>query len=422
MSPTLRPYDADRDLDHVARIWHETRWIDRGNDAQRAALTTFLAGGEAEVGLVDDAAECMVHRTAGTIDHGSGTHTAVLPASVVSAVTTSHVGRRQRLASTLTARAVALAAADGATVSLLGMFEQGFYDRFGFATGSPVLLATFDPASLQLDGRRARRPTRFGIDDGTALSAAMQRRLPHHGRVTLAAPGVMAAELGFSEQPFVLGYRDGERITHFVAGTLKEENGPFEIAAYSYETGEQLLELLALLRELGDQIHSVEMTEPAHLQLYPLLVEPNRQRSRSRRGAHESGAKSATWWQIRVNDVATVVAAHRWVGEPVEFDLVVDDPVDAFLDADRCGWAGATGTYRVRVTEESSAERIDGERAGDGSRPVLRAGVGAFGRLWFGVQPATPLALTGELDAPPELLSALDDALRLPTPTPGQFF
>lgn len=418
VAPTVRTFDPATDVDHVVRIWHETRWLDADNDAQRAALRAFLEGGAAEVGVVDGAAECLVHRTPATIDHA----VTVLPASVVSAVTTSHVGRRRRFASTLTARAVARAGAEGAAVSLLGMFEQGFYDRFGFATGSPVPIVTFDPASLRLGGRSARRPVRFGVDDGPALSAAMRRRLPHHGRVTLDSPNVMGAELGFADQPFALGYRDGDRITHFLAGNLKDENGPFEVLAYSYETGEQLLELLALLHELGDQVHSVELLEPPHLQLHPLLAEPNRQRSRSRRGAHESGTRAATWWQLRVLDVPAVVAAHRWVGAPVEFDLVIDDPVGTFLDDDRCGWAGTTGAYRVRVAEESSAERIDDTHAGDGSRPVVRAGIGAFSRLWFGVRPATSLALTGELDAPGDLLTALDAALLLPTPTPGQFF
>jgi hypothetical protein len=250
----------------------------------------------------------------------------------------------------------------------------------------------------------------------------MQRRLGHHGRVTLGAPEAMAAEFGFAEQPFALGYRDGDRITHFVAGSLKEESGPFEVTMCSYETGDQLLELLALLQELGDQIHSVELTEPAHLQLQPLLAEPNRQRSRSRRGAHESGTRAVAWWQLRVNDVPAVVAAHRWPGDPVEFDLVVRDPVDAFLDEERCGWAGTTGAYRIRVGDESSAERIDDARVGDGSRSVVRCPIGAFSRLWFGVQPATSLGLTGELAGPAPLLSELDRALLLPTPTPGQFF
>ena len=320
------------------------------------------------------------------------------------------------------------AADDGAGVVLLGMFEQGFYDRFGFATGAPMMIATFDPDSLRVDHVPYRAPVRLGLDDSVAMGEAMRRRLAHHGRVTLDAADIMAAEWGFIEQPFALGYRDGDRITHFVAGSLEEENGPFEVQFCCYETGEQLLELLRLLHELGDQVHSVEMIEPAHLQLHPLLHTPNRQRSRSRRGAHETGTRASTWWQFRVLDVPAVVAARRWVGPPVEFDAVLTDPLDELLidpltNAAGGGASTATaGSYRIRIAEESSAERLVGAEAGVGGRPVVRCSVGSFSRLWFGVRPATSLALTGEVVAPSTLLRQLDDALLLPRPQPGQFF
>jgi predicted acetyltransferase len=424
MNAIFRPFDAEIDVADVARIWHETRWIDADNDGHRRALEAFLGGGSAEVGVIDGAAECLVHRTLGTIDYDHST----LPASVISAVTTSHVGRRQRLASTLTARALAHAAADGAAVALLGMFEQGFYDRFGFATGAPTIIATFDPDSLRVDHVPYRPPVRLGLDDSVAMGEAMRRRLAHHGRVTLDAVDIMAAEWGFLEQPFALGYRDGDRITHFVAGSLKEENGPFEIQFCSYETGEQLLELLRLLHELGDQVHSVELVEPAHIQLHPLLDSPNRQRSRSRRGAHETATRAATWWQFRVLDVPTVVGARHWIGPPVEFDMVVTDPVEDMLTAplpratDDASWSGTAGTYRIRVGATSTGERLTEAEAGAGDRPVMRCSIGSFSRLWFGVQPATSLALTAEIDAPATLLDELDAALLLPRPQPGQFF
>lgn len=418
MAATFRPFDAEVDTADVVRIWHETRWIDSDNEGQRRALGAFLGGGSAEVGVIDGAAECLVHRTPGTIDYDRTT----LPASVISAVTTSHVGRRQRLASTLTTRALARASEDGAAVALLGMFEQGFYDRFGFATGAPMLIATFDPDSLRVDHVPYRPPARLGLDDARAMGDAMRRRRSHHGRVTLDAVDVMTAEWGFIEQPFALGYRDGDRITHFVAGSLKEENGPFEIQFCSYETGDQLLELLRLLHELGDQVHSVELVEPPHLQLHPLIEAPNRQRSRSRRGAHETGTRAATWWQLRLLDVPAAASARRWVGPPVEFDLVVSDPLEAMLPdaADDIAWTGTGGSYRIRIAEESSGERI--AEAGADGRPVLRCSIGSFSRLWFGVQPATSLALVSEIDAPGSLLDQLDAALLLPRPQPGQFF
>ena len=42
----------------------------------------------------------------------------------------------------------------------------------------------------------------------------------------------------------------------------------------------------------------------------------------------------------------------------------------------------------------------------------------AFTRLWLGVRPASGLTLTDDLAGPDELLTALDEALRLPTANP----
>ena len=44
------------------------------------------------------------------------------------------------------------------------------------------------------------------------------------------------------------------------------------------------------------------------------------------------------------------------------------------------------------------------------------AGIGAFTRLWLGVRPATGLTITDQLAGPPEILTALDVAFRLPPP------
>jgi hypothetical protein len=294
------------------------------------------------------------------------------------------------------------------------MFEQGFYDRFGFGTGGPVMIASFDPGSLRVDHVPYRTPRRLGPADSPALGDALRRRLPHHGMVALEAPRVVEAELGFLEQPFALGYRDGDRVTHFLAGSLKEEHGPFEVSMVAYETGEQLLELLRLLRELGDQIYTVQMMEPAHVQLQTLIEAPARQRIRSRRGAHETVTRAVTWWQLRMLDVAPVVAARSWAGEPVDFVADVSDPVTGFLDD--AGWRGVTGRYRIHLGETSHAEPAE---SGGGDVPTLRCSVGAFSRLWFGVRPATSLALTDGLAGPPDLLARLDRALRLPPPVPG---
>ena len=274
-------------------------------------------------------------------------------------------------------------------------------------------MVSFDHASLKVDHVPYRTPIRLTAADSPEVDQCLQRRLPHHGMITLEAPHFFEAEMAFLEKPLALGYHDGDRLTHFVAGSLKEEHGPFDIAMMSYETGPELLELLRLLRELGDQIHSVKMIEPPEVQLQSLIEMPIRQRSRSINAAHESGARSHTWWQLRILDIATVVSARHWPGDPVQFDLLVSVPVADHLDPE-AGWAGVAGTYTVDLGRTTSAVPSE-----FGERPILHCSINAFSRLWFGVQPATSLLLMGEIDAPDALCRQLDVALRLPTPHPG---
>jgi hypothetical protein len=51
----------------------------------------------------------------------------------------------------------------------------------------------------------------------------------------------------------------------------------------------------------------------------------------------------------------------------------------------------------------------------------MEASINAFTRFWFGVRPASSLAITDRLAAPAELLADLDVAVRLPTPSFGWF-
>jgi len=337
-----------------------------------------------------------------------------LPLCAITAVTTSHVGRRQRFASTMTARALRQGAESGAAVAALGMFEQGFYDRLGFGTGSYTNRFRFDPATLQVADAPARPPVRLGSEHTVEMHHALAQRLPHHGAVVLDAPRLMAAELGFLEHPVALGYRDdGGSLTHFLAGSMSDEHGPFAVSVLTYRSGAELRELLGLLRQLADQVHVVELTEPASLQLQSLLAEPLRHRNRTQGGTAENSARADAWWQARVLDLEPCVAAVRSCGEPVELDLELTDPVADHLPDDG-GWRGVGGRYTVVLGDPSS---VAGRRAGD--RPLLRCSVGTFTRLWFGVCPASALALTDGLDAPPELCERLDRAIRLPPFVPG---
>ena len=96
------------------------------------------------------------------------------------------------------------------------------------------------------------------------------------------------------------------------------------------------------------------------------------------------------------------------------FDLTLTDPLADKVDS---GWPGVGGDYTITIGQTSSAEPRH-----RGDLPVLTATVGAFTRLWFGVAPATTLAVSDPLEAPAELLEQLDDALSLPRPVPGWQF
>ena len=412
MALDIRAY-RDEDFDAVARIWREVRWID-DEDREKEGLRWYLGGGNAEVGLLDGEAECMVHRTAGTIRYDR----TALPLSAVTGVTTSQIARKQRLASTMTARALQRGADEGAAVSALGMFEQGFYDRFGFGTGSYMHQVTFDPSKLHVGHVPYRRPVRLTLDDAAEMQTSLNARLVSHGGITLDAPNLMEAELRWTEHLFALGYRDeaGE-LTHYFAGSLKDENGPFVVNLFVYRTTDQLLELLRLFRELSDQYHWVKMAEPAHAQLQALIEAPIRERSRTRRTEAENSIFTLAWWQLRVLDLAACVSARSWPGDPVVFNLELSDPVTPFLEGAPGSWTGISGDYTVTIGSTSTIN--DGHDAG---APTVSCGVGAFSRLWFGICPASSLAVTDDFSAPAELTEALDDALRLPPCVPGMYF
>ena len=404
-----RPYDEARDLAAVTRMWREVGWID-DSDGQAAGLKTFLAMADARVADVRGEAECLVHHAFGTIRH-SGTD---LPLCAISAVTTSHVGRRQGLASALLVEALGEAVDAGAAVATLGFFEQGYYDRFGFGTSTYEHRLSLDPASLQVP-LPDRPPVRIGADDLGELHALLTRRHRGHGSVVLDPPQWFEPEWAWLDKPFGLGFRSGDgRLTHAFIGSAQDEHGPYRIEILGYEEPHQLLELLGVVRTLGDQVNRVVFAdEPAGIQLQDLTEEPIRQR-RVARLAGGSGAlhEAVANQQDRILDLDACIGAVHLRTPPVAFGLHLRDPIAAFG-----GWPGIGGEHTVRLGEESSLSH-----GIDDALPVLDASVGAFSRLWMGVRPATGLALTDDLTGPPALLEALDEAFRLPSPRAGWIY
>jgi hypothetical protein len=402
----IRPYDHDIDFDAVVRICREVGWID-SSDLHKEALEAFCSVGSASVALLDGEAECFAHWTPGDIVH-TGT---VLPFAGVTAVTTSRIARKQGFASALTARALLESREEGAAVAGLSIFDQGFYDRLGFGTAPYAHEYSFDPASLRIDVPY-RTPVRVGLDDWEAVHAALRNRMRAHGSVSLEPPEIIKGELRWLDSPFGLGFRDEEgTLTHFLFGSAKGQRGPYTVWQMAYRSGHDLLELLGLLRELSDQVASVQMVEPPEIQIQDLLEQPFRQRARSVKSDHETINRSAAFSQFRILDMAACIGAHSWPGPETAFDLTLTDPLD-----DRSDGAGIGGDYTVAIGDPCTVE--PGHRGG---LPSMVATVNAFSRLWFGVRPASSLAITDRLQAPAGLLDELDVVLRMPPPGFGWF-
>lgn len=410
---SIRLYEHPRDLEAVERLWREVGWITEDDDAKQ--LKHWFACGHTLVATLDDQPECAVQVADGTMR----LQRCDLPLSAVTAVTTSRIARGQAFAQQLTAQQLATAAARGAAVSALGMFDQGFYDKLGFATGSYEHELQIDPETLQVSAR-VPTPRRLAIDDADQMHAAMCARRKSHGTVVLEDAPLFRAELAWDDNGFGLGYDTDGVLSHFIWLACEDpEHGPYQLRWLCYQTGEQLLQLFGLLKSLSDQVYSVTLIEPPELQLQTLLRRPVRQRQTTEGSNHQGEHRGNAWWQFRILDVPACVAALS-VQSEVEFGALLSDPLMERLPTS-APWRGVAGAYRVRLGNVSHAELVsDPDELGD--LPLLQTGVGSFTRLIWGIMPASSLQLMGELDAPAQLLEQLDLALRLPRACTGWEF
>lgn len=399
----MRLYDAERDGDACFRIFREVGWAE--SDA-RQPFDMLMEGSRALVEDVGGSPECMVLSVPGLIDYQGQR----LPFWGISGVTTSRVARKLGLAQRVTAETVARAADDGAAVVGLGMFEQGFYNQLGFGVGSYHHEIAFDPADLVVE-RPFGTPVRLDASHAGEMHRARLQRLHWHGMVDILPEAITAFDARVAKDAFGLGYRDATgELTHFVWCNPKGEHGPYDVWWMVYRDWEQFVELLALLKALGDQVNTIRMGEPPMVQMQDLVRKPFKSERIRRHSEHEAGIEAAAWWQIRICDLQACVRATHLYGPTVRFGLQLDDPITSKLQ-ERAGWRGVGGEYTVSLGQGSAVS--DGLVPG---LPVMQATVNAFSRLWLGVRPATGLAVTDDLIAPPELLRQLDDALRLPVP------
>lgn len=391
----IRPYGTD-DLAAVQRIWREVGWVD---EDEAKHLADFVADTHGVVVVPDgaDAPEAFVTVHDGSLDH-TGTD---LPLAVVSSVTASRVVRTQGLAGRGLRRALSDAVGRGQVIAILGMFEQGYYDRSGFGTGAEMLILRTDPAHLD-PSLTCRPPQRLTIDDVDDIVACLRRRRTPHGAVTLPSVAMRRAERNWDDNGFGLGYRDDDGVlTHFLWCSAKDEHGPYDVRDWAWRTTDQLRELLGLLRSLGDQVRTVILPEPADLQLQVLVDRPGRMKVTRTTGEHRFESKASAWWQARILDLPACVAALRLTDE-LRCNLRLTDPLDLEQVA---------GDWVLQLGPNSTAAR-----GHDDALPTMHATVNAFTRLWLGVRPPSVIAATDGIDAPDGLLASFDDLLRLPRP------
>jgi len=400
-----RNYDPKRDKKAVHRIWHEVGWFEKGKEE---AMDLRVEGVRSIVAEVNNEAECLVAAAPGAIRYLNEE----LPFSGITSVVTSRIARKQGLAKRLAAMMVAIEAAEGALVSGLGMFEQGYYNQLGFGTGGYEHLIAFDPSQLNV-GLKPCVPRRITTDSWAMVHTARLARLRGHGSCNLNPPEITKVEMLFTKNGFGLGYCDSltnELTHHFWCEAKNVAEGPYNIKWMAFQTPDQFLELIALIRSLSDQVRLVEIREPQGIQLQDLLEKPFKQYQVTEKSKFENIMHAVAYWQVRICDLLGCMARTHLQGDEVRFNLRLSDPIDSLLD-EKAPWHGLAGNYVVTLGSSSGVELGTNK-----TLSTLTASVASFTRMWLGVRPATGLAITDQLSGPQELLEKLDRALRLPDP------
>ena len=406
-----RTFNFKQDLNAIKRIWREVGWVTE--DAPEKAMDIIFAVDDTVVGCINGKPECSVLAQSGTMRLDETD----LPLCVIAAVTTSRIGRGLSFAQNLTAWQLARGAKKGAAVAALGMFDQGFYNKVGFGTGAYTNEFAIDPSSIDVSVK-PRTPSRLTEDDSRAMLNAMVNRPRKHGAVVIDNPHSARAECLLSENSFGLGYFAGKTLTHFIWLAGEGEHGPYTVEKMGYSNGEQLVELLALLKSLADQIYSIKLREPPEIQLQSMLKRPFREQAIAEEGKYYAEQNTYAWYQLRILDLPACVSAVSFTGSPVRFNLSLTDPVTEVLQAAkqittkiREPWAGVAGDYVVEFGPQSGAHSVPTGKL-DKSLPTLSCSVNTFSRLLWGVAPATSLAISDGLRAPQTLLSALDPVFK----------
>jgi len=400
----MRPYDHDRDLATVLSIWNELNWLE-DCEHREAGLRAFLRDTHGVVEELDGRVEAHVGIRDGRVNHEGRW----LPLGMVACVTTSPVARVGGLASRLTAAAVADAAERGAVAAALGMFDQGFYDRFGFGTGVPDPRRTIDPRTLDVP-KLTRRPVRLGLTELDEVLACKRASHRAHGAALFDTDGDVEAEIRWYADGYILGFRDAAgTLTHCLFAVRKGEQGPDRIRWMAWRTRAELVELLSLIRSLADSLYAVRMADPIGVCMLDYVRRPFEAMEKRLKGTFGHPDSANAWEQWRILQPTPAFAGVRAAGEAT-LTVQLTDPIADHLAPERA-WRGVAGPWTLRLGESSSMTP-----GGATDAPVLEASINALSRWWLGVRPASHLALSDDFAATPELLATLDRCWRPPLP------
>jgi hypothetical protein len=400
----IRAYKPE-DLKHSLRIFREIGWMD-GKDSDKDVFMAYIDEGNSLVADLNGEVEVFVVTRSGCCKYLEDD----IPFSAVTGVATSRVARQQGLAGGVTAMAIAESAKNGAAMSILGIFDQGYYEKFGYGNTVNHRISTIDPSQLKVP-RLSRSPKRLSKNDAKAMHECRCRRKRYHGGCNLNGSGETKATTIWQEHGFGLGFEnENGMLTHFLWIEPKGEHGPYNVCFTGWETHEQFIELLSVLNSLSDQIHGVRMADPPRLQLQDFLTRPHATRRARKGGDFDINVVSQIWMQCRILDLPVCVGAMKCCGPPVSFNLELTDPIEKYLP-EESSWRGISGNWIIRIGEDSSATL--------GSDPALQTAsctVNDLSRIWFGSSTAESVSVTGDFRSDPELIQAIDRVVCIPTP------
>ena len=124
----IRKYEP-KDKNQCVRIFREVGWME-GKDSDNAVFEASISEANALVAELNGEVEVFVVTRTGSCRYQE----ADIPLSAVTGVVTSRIARQQGIASSVTAHAIAESAMNGASISMLGMFDQGYYEKFGYGS------------------------------------------------------------------------------------------------------------------------------------------------------------------------------------------------------------------------------------------------------------------------------------------------